>query len=111
MDFALKSRLPSVCEDRSYAASGGLLSYAPSFFEMLRHAATYVDKILKGAKPGDLAVEQSAKIDLVINRKTARTFGLTIPRELLLGADLVIEQRVRERLILAFQQVHERPVH
>ena len=91
MDFALKRRLPSVCEDRSYAASGGLLSYAPSFVEMLRRAATYVDKILKGAKPADLPVEQPTKFELVINLKTAKALGITIPQSLLLRADEVIQ--------------------
>ncbi len=90
MDFAMKNRLPSVSEDRSYVESGGLLSYAPSYFESLRRAATYVDKILKGAKPADLPVEQPTKFELVINLKTAKTLGLTIPQLLLLRADDVI---------------------
>ncbi len=91
MDFALKNRLPSVGEERSFAESGCLLSYAPSFFEMLRRAATYVDKILKGAKPADLPVEQPTKFELVINLKTAKALGLTIPQSLLLRADEVIQ--------------------
>ena len=91
MDFALKNRLPSVSEDRSYVESGGLLSYAPSYFELLRRAATYVDRILKGAKPADLPVEQPTKFELVINLKTAKALGLAIPQSLLLRADEVIQ--------------------
>jgi putative ABC transport system substrate-binding protein len=90
-DFALKSRLPSIYEERIFVESGGLLSYAPSFIEMFRRAATYVDKILKGAKPADLPVEQPTKFELVINLKTAKALGLTIPQSLLLRADQVIE--------------------
>ena len=89
-DFALKSRLPSIYEERSFVESGGLLSYAPSFFDLFRRAATYVDKILKGAKPADLPVEQPTKFELVINLKTAKALGLTIPQSLLLrGGELV----------------------
>jgi len=91
VDLATKYRLPAVFHAREFVEIGGLMSYGGSLDYQFRRAAVYVDKILKGAKPGDLAVEQSAKIDLVINRKTARTFGLTIPRELLLRADQVIE--------------------
>ena len=91
MDFALKNRLPSLGEEKSYAESGCLLSYAPSFFEMLRRAATYVDKILKGAKPADLPVEQPTKFELVINLKTAKALGVTIPQSLLQRADEVIQ--------------------
>lgn len=91
VDLATKYRLPAVFHAREFVEIGGLMSYGGSLDYQFRRAAVYVDKILKGAKPGDLAVEQSAKIDLVINRKTARTFGLTIPGELLLRADQVIE--------------------
>jgi putative ABC transport system substrate-binding protein len=87
-DFALKSRLPSICEEKSFVESGGLLSYGPSFFELLRRSATFVDKILKGAKPADLPVEQPTKFELVINEKTAKAVGLTIPQSLRLQAEL-----------------------
>jgi putative ABC transport system substrate-binding protein len=90
-DFALKSRLPSIYEERLFVESGGLMSYAPSFTDLFRRAATYVDKILKGAKPADLPVEQPTKYELLINLKTAKALGLTIPPSLLLRADQVIE--------------------
>src|SRR5438445_1129266 len=90
-DFAKKHRLPTVFGAREFAEAGGLMSYAPNFVEGFRRAATYVDKILKGAKPGDLPVEQPTKFELVINLKTAKALGLTIPQTLLLRADQVIE--------------------
>jgi putative ABC transport system substrate-binding protein len=90
VDFALKSRLPDVYEDRPFVESGGLLSYGPSFADMYRRAATYVDKILKGAKAADLPVEQPTKFDLFINQKTAKALGLTIPQSMLArGAELI----------------------
>ena len=85
-DFALRSRLPSMYEERLFVVAGGLLSYAPSFIEMFRRAATYVDKILKGAKPGDLPIEQPTMFELWINPKTVKLLGLTIPQSLQLQA-------------------------
>jgi len=89
-DFALKNRLPSIYDERLFVEAGGLLSYAPSFTDSFRRAATYVDKILKGQKPADLPVEQPTKFEPVINLKTAKALGLTIPPSLLLRADQVI---------------------
>jgi len=90
-DLAVKNRLPSMYYRREYVEDGGLMSYATSYTDLNRRAATYVDKILKGAKPGDLPVEQPTKFELVINLKTARELGLTINRDYLLLADEVIE--------------------
>jgi len=90
-ELALKSRLPTLLTNRSLAEAGGLMSYGQDLSEHYRRAATYVDKILKGAKPRDLPVEQSTKIELVINLKTAKALGLTIPQSLLLRADEVIQ--------------------
>jgi putative tryptophan/tyrosine transport system substrate-binding protein len=85
-----RHRLPTIFQERRSAAAGGLMAYGPSFAALLRRAATYVDKILKGAKPGDLPVEQPMKFELVINLKTAQALGLTIPPILLFQADEVI---------------------
>jgi putative ABC transport system substrate-binding protein len=90
-ELALKNRLPSVSERASYAEAGGLMSYGVNQGEQFRRAATYVDKIFKGAKPADLPVEQPTKFELVINRKTAKALGLTIPQALLVSADKVVE--------------------
>jgi putative ABC transport system substrate-binding protein len=90
-DFALRSRLPSSYEERAFALAGGLLSYAASYPDLYFRAATYVDKILKGAKPGELPIQHPTKLELVINQKTAAALGLTIPPPLLLQADEVIQ--------------------
>jgi ABC-type uncharacterized transport system substrate-binding protein len=90
-ELAAKNRLPSASSIREYVEAGGLMSYGPNLAEQLWRAATYLDKIFKGAKPGDLPVEQSAKFEFLINGKTAKALGLTIPSELLLRADRVIE--------------------
>jgi putative ABC transport system substrate-binding protein len=89
--FAIENKLPSVYTFREYIEAGGLIAYTPNFDDLFRRAATYVDKILKGAKPGELAIEQSTKFRLVINFKTARTLGVILPPTLLARADEVIE--------------------
>ncbi|TAN48412.1 MAG: ABC transporter substrate-binding protein, partial [Betaproteobacteria bacterium] len=89
--FAADRRLPAVYFDGAFAEAGGLMSYGPSIADAYRRAATYVDKILKGAKPGDLPVQLPTKFDLVVNLKTARTLELKIPRSVLLRADRVID--------------------
>jgi putative ABC transport system substrate-binding protein len=88
---ALKNRLPIMCDVREQAAAGCLVSYGPSLEDLFRRAAVYVDKILKGAKPADLPVQQPTKFELVINLKTAKALGLTIPQSLLLRADELIQ--------------------
>ena len=91
VDFAAQSRLPAMYPFREFADDGGLMAYAPSYTDLFRRTATFVDKILKGAKPGDLPVEQPSKFELVINLKTAKALGLTLPESLLTRADEVIE--------------------
>ena len=91
VEFAAANHLPAISVFRGFTASGGLISYGPSLYELGRRAAAYVDKILKGAKPADLPVEQPTTFELVINLKTAKSLGLTIPHSLLLRADEVIE--------------------
>jgi putative tryptophan/tyrosine transport system substrate-binding protein len=88
---ALKHRLPGIYWAREYGEAGGLMTYGASLADLRRHAAIYVDKILRGAKPAELPIEQPTKFDLVINLKTARALGLTIPPSLLMRADQVIE--------------------
>jgi len=88
---ALKHRLPSIFANREYAEAGGLMSYGQNQVEIYQRAAVYVDKILKGAKPGDLPVEQPTKLELIINARVAKALGLTIPQVLLISAEKVVQ--------------------
>jgi putative ABC transport system substrate-binding protein len=88
--FAMKQRIPAISGWRDFAADGNLLTYGPSLWDSFRRLATYVDKILKGARPADLPVEQPTKFELVVNLKTAKSLGLTIPQSVLVRADEVI---------------------
>ena len=90
-EFAAKHRLPAMYSFREYVDAGGLMSYGTSFPDLFHRAATYVDKILKGAKPADLPVEQPTKFEFVINLKTAKQIGLTIPPSCCVRADKVIK--------------------
>jgi putative ABC transport system substrate-binding protein len=90
-DLAVKHHVPTMCEVREFVVTGCLVAYGPSYSDLARRAAVYVDKILKGAKPADLPVEQPTKFELIINLKTAKALGLTIPQSLLLRADEVIQ--------------------
>ena len=89
--LAAQSRLPAMYSWKFFVEAGGLMSYGPNNLDISRRAATYVDKILKGAKPADLPMEQPMKFELVINLKTAKALGLTIPPHLLMLADEVIQ--------------------
>jgi putative ABC transport system substrate-binding protein len=91
LEFAAKNRLPAMYEDRFFVEAGGLISYGPWIAELWRRSATYVDKILKGANPADLPVEQPTRFELFINLKTAKQIGLTIPPNVLARADRVIK--------------------
>ena len=91
IEFAAARRIPAMYEFDFLVRDGGLMSYGPDLDDILRRAAVYVDKILKGAKPGDLPVEQPTRYYLLVNLKTAKTLGLTIPQSLLLRADEVIQ--------------------
>ena len=92
VEFAAKHRLPTIYHQSGFVVgAGGLMSYGPDFHDLFRRSATYVNKILKGAEPADLPVQQPTKFELIINLKTATTLGLTIPQSLLLRADRVIE--------------------
>lgn len=91
VDLATRSRLPAISDFREFADAGGLMSYGPHLLDQLRRAGYYVDRILKGASPGELPVEQPTRFEFVINLKTARALGLTIPQSVLLRADQVIQ--------------------
>jgi putative ABC transport system substrate-binding protein len=90
-ELALTHRLPGMFGTKENVEAGGLMSYGPDFNDLVRRAATYIDKILKGAKPADLPVEQASKYELVINLKTAKAIGFTLSEAFLLRADKVIE--------------------
>jgi ABC-type uncharacterized transport system substrate-binding protein len=91
MDFATTHRLPAMSGERRFAEAGSLMAFGYSYHELAQRAAVYVDKILKGARPGDLPIERPVKFELIINLKTAKTLGLTIPPSILFQADEVIQ--------------------
>jgi len=90
-EFAINSRLPSICARADYAENGCLMAYGPGYSTEGRDGARYVDRILKGARPGDIPVEQPTKFEFVVNLKTARRLGVTVPQSVLNQADVVIE--------------------
>jgi putative tryptophan/tyrosine transport system substrate-binding protein len=90
LDFLVKNRLPAIFQSSDWVEAGGLISYGPSYPDLYRRAASQMDKILKGAKPADIPVEQPTKFELVINLKTAQQIGVTIPPNVLARADKVI---------------------
>ena len=91
VEFALKHKLPSIFHSKDFVEAGGLMSYGAEFIDLYRRAAIFVDKILKGAKPADLPVEQPKKFEFIINQKAAKQIGLTIPPNVLARADRVIK--------------------
>ena len=91
VDFVAKTRLPAMYPYSDFVVAGGLMSYAPSYEDLFRRSATYVDKILRGAKPSDLPIEQPTKFEFLVNLKTAKILGVPIPPSLLLRADHVFE--------------------
>jgi putative ABC transport system substrate-binding protein len=93
VEIALQRRLPTMSGPREFVEIGGLMAYGPHYPDLFRRAATYVDRILKGARPADLPVEQATKFELAINRQTATMLGLTIPPTLLLRADHIVDGR------------------
>jgi putative ABC transport system substrate-binding protein len=90
VEFAREKNLPAIYETREFVEAGGLMSYGPNLDAQYRRAAYYVDRILKGARPGDLPIEQPAKIELLVNLGTARSLGITVPDSILLNANQVI---------------------
>jgi putative tryptophan/tyrosine transport system substrate-binding protein len=90
LDFAAKNRLPAIYPYSEFVEAGGLMTYGPNNADLFRRAADFVDKILKGAKPADMPVEQPTKFEFVVNLKTAKQIGLTIPQKVLERADKVI---------------------
>ena len=91
LTLALGARLPTIFSTRDFVPAGGFMSYGPNYSDLFRHSADYVDKILRGTKPGDIPVEQPTKFELVINLTTAKALGLTIPESFLLRADEIID--------------------